>query len=263
MMQGSVQSCKDWCTGGKARQLKSTPRMRQRTPAPQAPHTQPLYGAGADAQGKDLLFYGASIFENWRGTAVGVTWANSAGIVEDYNNTFPNRYNCNVLACSGAAGADRMTQSIPRPSLPWHVQVLWKLRRTRYSGHPRSATLQWVLAKVECAFRASAYLSRPQGFAFHAISSRQYKEAQATLILNMGALLRSVALNPYDPSSTAMHRLLLRLNKGVTHSHWHRLTMCPLQCRRRRGQPALAPAERRAVPAQPAQGRRAGAHWQQ
>ena len=80
---------------------------RARTCCSTAPRAQPVYGVGADAQGKDLLFYGASIFENWRGTAVGVTWANSAGIVEDYNNTFPNRYNCNVLACSGADGADQ------------------------------------------------------------------------------------------------------------------------------------------------------------
>ena len=151
--------------------------MRRRTPALQAPHLQPLYGAGADAQGKnllfygaertaclrcrggcagqgpavlrrhthslftaprthslvygagagaqgkDLLFYGASIFENWRGTAVGVTWANSAGIVEDYNNTFPNRYNCNVLACSGAHGAGRTTRSSPRTPSPCACQA--------------------------------------------------------------------------------------------------------------------------------------------
>jgi len=52
-------------------------------------------------QGYDLLLYGASIFENWRGTAVGITWRNSQGIVEAYNSTFPNHYRTDVLAVSG------------------------------------------------------------------------------------------------------------------------------------------------------------------
>ncbi|KAK9839649.1 hypothetical protein WJX81_003229 [Elliptochloris bilobata] len=99
--------------------LLATSALAQRTvcdglaeyprPRPEAPNwsnhiaqlKSEVVAADQPGQGYELLFYGASIFENWRGTAVGVTWRNSQGIVEFYNNTFPDRYHCDVLACSG------------------------------------------------------------------------------------------------------------------------------------------------------------------
>lgn len=77
------------------------PQILLRRPARGGSCKPPNRVCCAGGQGYELLFYGASIFENWRGTAVGVTWRNSQGIVEAYNSTFPNRYHADVLAISG------------------------------------------------------------------------------------------------------------------------------------------------------------------
>lgn len=68
-------------------------------------------------QGYQLGMYGASIFENWRGTAVGVTWAGSGTIVQTYNETFPPRWSTHIFAISGAP-ALAARHPLPLPLFP-------------------------------------------------------------------------------------------------------------------------------------------------
>lgn len=56
----------------------------------------------ASAQGFELIFYGDSITEDWRGTSGGVPWPIGSGSADIFQKHFAAKYRAEVLAIAGA-----------------------------------------------------------------------------------------------------------------------------------------------------------------
>ncbi len=53
-------------------------------------------------QGFELIFYGDSISEDWRGTSGGIPWPIGSGTEDVFYKHFGSKYNAEVLAIAGA-----------------------------------------------------------------------------------------------------------------------------------------------------------------
>ena len=52
-------------------------------------------------QGFELVFYGDSISEDWRGTSAGIPWPLASGTADVFYKHFGSKYNAEVLAIAG------------------------------------------------------------------------------------------------------------------------------------------------------------------
>ena len=52
-------------------------------------------------QGFELVFYGDSITEDWRGTSGGLPWPIASGTADVFYKHFGSKYNAEVLAIAG------------------------------------------------------------------------------------------------------------------------------------------------------------------
>ena len=54
-------------------------------------------------QGFELIFYGDSITEDWRGTSGGLPWPIATGTADVFYKHFGSKYNAEVLAIAGGS----------------------------------------------------------------------------------------------------------------------------------------------------------------
>ena len=74
-------------------------------------------------QGFELIFYGDSITEDWRGTSGGLPWPIGSGTADVFYKHFGSQYKAEVLAIAGGSletpGGHFIVMSSPHASGAW------------------------------------------------------------------------------------------------------------------------------------------------